>query len=242
MKISVVMASYNGQKYILDQIQSILSQLRDGEELIISDDGSTDKTVDLINRIKDDRIKLVFGPSKGVIKNFEFAIKKAENEIIVLSDQDDVWINNRLEKIRNEFMGINNSLVYISNYELIDNNGEKINIKNSTFHKGIIRNLVKNSYVGALMAFSSELRTDIIPFPKKIAMHDQWIGLMNEIKGGHIFYSKSVEVQYRRHDSNLTGRNKKLTNVVKIRNRINMTKFIIERAVKRRYLLKWFRV
>jgi predicted nucleotidyltransferase len=85
-KVSVALASYNGEKYIEEQIKSILNNLKENDELIISDDGSTDDTLKLIDDIKDKRIKLLKGPKKGLKKNFENAIKNAANEANNLKD------------------------------------------------------------------------------------------------------------------------------------------------------------
>ena len=90
-KISVAMATYNGEKYIKKQIESILINLNKDDELIISDDGSKDKTLDIIKSIKDKRIKIISGPKQGVIKNFENALNNCTGEYIFLSDQDDIW-------------------------------------------------------------------------------------------------------------------------------------------------------
>ena len=90
---SVCMATYNGEKYIAAQIISILAQIGPDDELIISDDGSTDKTVEIIKTFRDPRIKLyqdhVF---RDPIKNFQHALTKSSGRYIFLADQDDVWM------------------------------------------------------------------------------------------------------------------------------------------------------
>ena len=92
MNISVVMTTYNGQSYIEKQINSILINLQKEDELIISDDGSTDETIHIIElkQKEDKRIQLIKGPQKGPKQNFENAIQYASKDIIVLSDQDDI--------------------------------------------------------------------------------------------------------------------------------------------------------
>lgn len=91
--ISVCIATYNGEKYLEEQLDSILPQLDSRDELIISDDGSKDATLAIIKRYtaQDQRIKFFKGPGKGVIANFEFAINQSQGEFIFLADQDDVW-------------------------------------------------------------------------------------------------------------------------------------------------------
>ena len=95
-KVSVVMAVYNGEKYIKDQLNSILSQIDDSTEVIISDNGSIDNTLEIIKEFKDPRIKLYQNEEyKGSAFNFEYGLKKASGNIIFLSDQDDIWLENK---------------------------------------------------------------------------------------------------------------------------------------------------
>ena len=118
--ISVCMASHNGGKYIKQQIDSILSQLSLEDELIISDDGSSDSTIEIIKRCNDSRIKLYVMEhnSKGmkphyyVTKNFENALKYVNGDYIFLSDQDDVWCPNKVEVC----------LEYLQDYDIVLHN------------------------------------------------------------------------------------------------------------------------
>ena len=92
---SICIATYNGEKYIKEQLTSILSQIDIDDEVIISDDGSTDKTIEIINDINDSRIKLIKGGFRNFTFNFENAIRQAQGEYIFLADQDDVWLPNK---------------------------------------------------------------------------------------------------------------------------------------------------
>ena len=101
--VSVVLASYNGVSFIQEQIHSIVSQLSDNDELIVSDDGSTDGTLGVINAIRNQphrcTIRLVDGPHKGVINNFANGIQLTTNNIVLLSDQDDIWLDSKVNKV-----------------------------------------------------------------------------------------------------------------------------------------------
>ena len=90
---SVAMAYYNGAKYIDEQIRSILANMEDADELIISVDDASDGSETILQNWaqNDPRIRIIKGPGKGVVKNFENAIKHCRGDIIFLSDQDDVW-------------------------------------------------------------------------------------------------------------------------------------------------------
>ena len=115
LKISVCIASYNGEKYIKEQLNSILCQLEERDEVIISDDSSTDNTVQIIESFKDKRIKIFREQKfKSPIYNFENAISKATGDIIFLSDQDDIWHKAKVHKIKQYFLNENKKDTYFS--------------------------------------------------------------------------------------------------------------------------------
>ena len=93
------MATYNGERYIKEQVSSILQQLGEADELIVSDDGSTDSTLNVLASFHDPRIKVFNGPQTGLTYNFENAIKNANGDYLFLSDQDDVWESNKVERM-----------------------------------------------------------------------------------------------------------------------------------------------
>lgn len=203
--ISVAIATYNGEKYIKEQLDSILVQIKEFDEIIISDDGSTDKTVEIIKSYQDKRIKLFKGPKMGVKKNFENAIKHCQNEYIFLADQDDIWVNNKVEIVLNYFIKENVDLV-IHDCDVVN---EKLEVINESFYKlrhskkGKIKNIMKNSYIGCCMAFKSSLKDKILPIPNNIEMHDQWIGLKIE-KYGRVLFINEKLIHYRRHHNNVS--------------------------------------
>jgi len=206
MNVSIAMATFNGAKYIKEQIESIVSQLAIDDELIISDDGSTDGTLDIIHGfLADNRVKLYEGPSKGVVKNFENAIAKTTKEIIILSDQDDVWLPTRVETIKEKFSDPSISLL-ITNAKCVDANLNALYDTKAKhlWRKGIVSNFIKNTYVGSRMAFREELKRVILPFPPKLPMHDMWIGLLVELKKKRIAYVDEELMLYRRHENTVT--------------------------------------
>ncbi len=206
MKISVCLASYNGEKFIFEQIDSIISQLDEKDELIISDDSSSDNTLSIIENFKDLRIR-VFPNNKyyNPIYNFENALKQATGDVIVLSDQDDIWLNNKLGVIRECFQKKSvKNYVLVLDGQVIDESG--VVIQESIFEtlhsgKGLIKNLITNTYMGCCMAFSRDLLKKVLPFPKGIPMHDSWIGLLSELYGVVEFIPEKT-IRYRRHSVN----------------------------------------
>ena len=181
--ISVAIATYNGEKYIEEQLKSILSQLNIDDEIIISDDGSTDNTINIINSMNDKRIKLIQGPKKGVKQNFANAISNCSGKYIFLSDQDDIWVNNKVDKVLNIFE--NNKYDCIThNCYVVNGDNSEIIIDSFFQHrkskKGIVSNMWKNKYLGCCMVFRSDMKKNILPIPNNIEMHDQWIGIICE--------------------------------------------------------------
>lgn len=183
MKISVCMATYNGEKFIQQQIDSILEQLSDNDELIISDDGSIDDTISIIKKYTDKRVFLYNNNNlNGVAHNFENALKYATGDFIFLSDQDDIWEKNKISCVVKELANYD---CVLHNAHLINANGDFLNSDLFSIYKtrkGYVKNLFRNTFVGCCMAFKRDLLKIILPIPKEITMHDMWIALLAEKK------------------------------------------------------------
>jgi len=208
IRVSVCMATYNGRKYIKEQLESILSQISEFDEVIISDDSSSDDTLDIIESFGDNRIIVYRNCFRNVVKNFEFAISRACGDVIFLSDQDDIWHPKKVERYLEQFRNNNIGLV-ISNLQIIDKNGNPIDrfFFNQGFHSGLLKNIIKNNFIGCSMAFRKEIISKALPFPKNIPMHDWWIGLC-AIKCTNIKYIDEKLIYYRRHDNNVSSENR----------------------------------
>lgn len=201
--ISVCMASYNGARYIREQLESILRELPDDAEVIVSDDGSTDETLNIVRSLRDSRIRIADGPRQGVVRNFESAIGLAAGDVIFLADQDDIWNSGKVEKVLQCFRDPN-CLCVLHDAEVVDAKGETLMPSFFQWRRirhGVGRNLLKNSYTGCCMAFRAELKKDILPFPQNIEMHDWWIGLIAERKKASVFLEEQL-IRYRRHGEN----------------------------------------
>lgn len=209
--ISVCMATFNGERFIKEQLESILSQLPSGDdcaEVLIADDGSTDGTLDIVRGLKDSRIRIVTDESSpkhlGPVYNFERALAAAVGEVIFLADQDDVWEPTKVQAVME---ALKNAVLVTHNANFLGNSSNNGSMWNARpFKTGVFRNWLKNSYTGCCMAFKRELLKKVLPFPKNLPMHDQWIGVMAE----KAFGKKSVVglsqplILYRLHDNNAT--------------------------------------
>lgn len=192
--VSVCMACFNGEAYIKEQINSILIQLVEGDELIIIDDCSYDRTAEVIAEVNDSRVRYLRNLSNmGVNRSFEKAIKMAENDYIFMADQDDIWIEGRLDCMLEELQKGN--LLVSGNSLSIDAIGQNsayclgklYSADSKKFRKNIIRIFTgKAYYYGCAMAFRKELNKVILPFPDYIESHDLWIAMAaNMLKSNH---------------------------------------------------------
>lgn len=206
-KVSVAMATYNGEKFIKEQISSILLNLSDNDELIISDDGSTDKTIEIIKSFNDSRILIFDGPKKGFVKNFEYALRNCNGDYIFLCDQDDVWFNKKVSTIVSL---LDTHMLVCHNAEIL--NGETRSNELVQDIRGCRSNfsgaLFKNSYIGCCMAFKKELLKFVLPFPNKLDSHDWWIGVIANKVGDSYFLPEPL-IYYRIHEKNSLGFKKK---------------------------------
>lgn len=228
--ISVCIATYNGERFIREQIDSILRQLSSDDEIIVSDDGSTDDTISIINSIDDKRIRIIKGPRKhSPTQNFECAMKQAKGDYIFLADQDDVWKPNKVEvcmKWLQEYDCV------VSDAEVTDSNLNPLYPSLYTImqvRQGRIYNTIwKNGYTGCCMAFRRNVLNASLPFPKDIPMHDIWIGNVAAYKYNVKFISEKL-IYFRRHNETIScnGKGSKYSILQKIKFRWSIIKYIV---------------
>ena len=230
--ISVAMATYNGEKYIKEQLDSILINITENDEIVISDDGSSDRTIDIIKSYKDSRIKIYDGPQKGLVQNFANSIIHCGGDIIFLCDQDDVWYSDKVHFVCSEFQKNPKCVLVEHDARII---GENNVLQNSFFEyrkvrTGFLKNIIRNTYHGCLMAFKKELIPDMMPFPASGCLHDQWIGLMAEKKGKIVLLDK-VLMDYKRHESNASSF-KRLPLKRQIKDRMSLIFYLVRKGKK----------
>lgn len=202
--VSVCLATFNGEKFIQEQVNSILAQLGDADELIISDNGSTDATLDLLAQVTDVRLRIVCCRKKGVVANFENALMQANNDLIVLSDQDDVWRTGRLTAARASLEHHQLSLVGLTfvNENLVPLCRPQA-IRQPVM--SLFSTLLRNGFTGCGMAFRRELLRVILPFPARVPMHDWWIAAVALGIRAPIDISTVEMILYRRHGANVSA-------------------------------------
>ncbi len=207
---SVAMATYNGMPYVKEQIASITGQLTADDELVISDNGSDDGTVRLIEELAsaDSRIRLFrFDGAKGAVPNFENALRKCRGDLLFLSDQDDSWLPGHMERMTRLFDKDPGLTAVQANAEWIDGEGNRLGTNFFEYRHsgpGILKNFYKNTWQGCNMAFRRIVLDAALPFPKKIPMHDMWIGILSEM-AGRVLFVPEVLSMYRRHEGNASS-------------------------------------
>lgn len=206
------MASYNGSRYIERQLLSILCQLDEADEIILVDDHSSDATLEVVEKLRDERIKIHRnGSNEGVLRTFERAIRLASGDIIFLSDQDDVWYPEKVSRFLQAFAGRPDVTLVLSDAKVI-NDGDEVVAESfyagrGGFSAGLWHNIAKNKYLGCTMAFRRSVVDKILPFPEDIPMHDMWIGCINSIYGMPCFLDMPL-MAYRRHQQNASPANR----------------------------------
>lgn len=209
-KISVCMATYNGERFIKEQLDSILIQISSDDEVVISDDGSTDNTLRIIENFNDARIKVFHHRSENSLKpfekvtaNFENAMKYAQGYYLFLADQDDIWLPNKvkicIKALESYNLVLHDCKVGDENLQIIYNSYFEFNKSK----KGIIANICKNSYLGCCMAFTKDVFLESFPIASLGVPHDIWVGLTAELNRKVIFLKEPLII-FRRHGKNIS--------------------------------------
>lgn len=228
------MATYNGERFIREQIESVLPQLKNDDEFLIFDDISTDATAKVISEFESDiRVKFKANAMRlGVVKNFERALEEATGDYIFLCDQDDIWMPNKVAECVD---ALQQNLLVVTDCNVVD---ESLNELNASFFEmrhsgtGIRKNIWRNSYLGCCMAFRKELLKVSLPIPAKVPMHDMWLGLLSETQGSVLFLPKKLS-SYRRHQFAVspTAMSSNFNLIKKLKIRSALVFFLIQRLL-----------
>ncbi|MCQ2193839.1 MAG: glycosyltransferase family 2 protein [Paludibacteraceae bacterium] len=240
--VSVCIPTYNGSRYIAAQLQSILAQLQDSDEVVVSDDGSTDGTLEIVSELAkgDGRIRLISHQKSYSKYAFDYTTLNAENAIrssvgdyIFLADQDDVWMPG---KVKLFLQALETSDLVLSDCAVVD---AELNVLDDSYFKmnrskmGVFNNLVKNSYLGCCMAFRRSVLQYALPFPKTLVPHDIWLGLLAEAKG-KVSFLPTPTLYYRRHSANLSTSSESSSNTLAFK--LYYRLMIVLNLIKRLYV------
>lgn len=247
------MCTYNGEKYLQEQLESIAWQTRLPDELVVCDDGSIDNTVEILNAfatIAPFPVHIFVNDiNLGSTKNFEKAISLCKGDIIALSDQDDVWYSDKLMCIERVFLESAEVGLVFTDADIVD---DKLNAMSYSLWEAINFNkrkqkkvlngkalefLIKGNFVtGATMAFHSKYKDIILPIPDDLLLHiwvhDGWISILIASVGRITFLPKRL-IKYRQHSSNQAGL-KGVTGITNILKRL-INNFIIKYGLSKQH-------
>lgn len=253
IRLSVVMCTYNGAKFLDDQLRSLEQQSRPPDEIIILDDCSTDSTADIVAAFASRalfEVHMYVNPKNlGTTKNFEAAIRRCTGDVVALADQDDFWLPHKLDRIEREFLArpdigciftdaeITNDCLEPLGYNLWGVTGfgrrEYVSLQQGDGLSVVLRRSVAT---GATMAFRADLKEMILPIPDGW-IHDEWIAMVSASLS-RISAIDEVLIKYRQHSSNQIGAVKvKKALAAKIKRSLSLD---LEGAVaKNKDLLAW---
>lgn len=216
--ISVCIPTYNGEKYIKEQLESILGQLSVEDEVIISDDCSSDQTLKIIESFHDNRIKVFIHCKErnfyigtyyriyNVFLNMKNALSKASGDFIFLSDQDDIWLPNKVKNVM---------AVFREGYDCVMHDCSVVNEHYEVLLSSIFRYtkpnyswigfVLFNFYQGSLMAFTAPMKKMLFPMPQLPIGHEHWIASIIWTHGRNVKYLREPLMLYRRHGNNVSS-------------------------------------
>ncbi len=212
--VAILMATYNGEKYLKEQIDSILNQTFSDFKLYIRDDNSTDRTREIISSYNDPRITYMSGENLGPAGCFFELLRKAtEFDYIFFSDQDDIWFQDKLEKMLKEIKKISGPAMVFSDFSMIDSSGKTTSLSFAKYSNlqvepgevGINKIIAQPFVFGCASVINRELADMVLNPPENIEMHDCWISLV-ACCAGKLIYMDEPTIAHRFHDSNATGR------------------------------------
>ncbi len=216
-KINILLSTYNGSKYLKEQLDSLLSQTYKDIEIIVRDDGSSDDTLDILKSydIKLLETKQNLGAMGSFVELLSYAVANSDSEYFMFCDQDDVWNSQKIEKTLEKMQGMEEKfgdipLLVHTDLEVVD---EELNTINSSFMKYQNINpkkdkfhnlLIQNIITGCTVMINRKLAEKSLPMSKDVIMHDWWIGLVAS-KFGKIGYIDKATIKYRQHSKNTVG-------------------------------------
>lgn len=217
-RTAVLLCSYNGSQYIRQQIDSIINQTETEWTVFVSDDGSTDGTLDILKYYQEklgrERFVIIDGPGKGFAWNFISLLEKCGDafDYYAFSDQDDEWMPDKLSRSISVLSGYKHNVpsVYCGRTSLVDENGHHLGESPLFSKPPSFKNALIQSIAGGNTMILNRAGRNIInktPIDVRIISHDWWIYIVITAIGGNIFYDPKPSINYRQHTNNIVGSN-----------------------------------
>ena len=221
MKTAILLSTYNGEKFLREQLDSIFSQTDQDWCLFVRDDGSTDSTTSILSEYKlkyGEKIEIIPSDKNiGPIASFELLMSSCDSDYVYFCDQDDVWLPNKIEVMRKVMQKAeeNNGkapVVAFSDLKVVDSS---LNIISESFwNYSKIDPSISSDFemlcvhgvaTGCAMMVNRKAIDHALPFPPEVRMHDAWVVLCTSKAGGIVTYTSEPTILYRQHGNNLVG-------------------------------------
>lgn len=207
-KVQILMSTYNGEKYLEEQLDSILQQSYPDIELLIRDDGSTDSTHDILAQYahSHSNIKVFFETNVGITNSFFLLLQKSDADYIAFADQDDVWYSDKISAAVDALSSIDGEAMYCSRKQLVDSNLNPLSISPRKIPTPSFENAVVECIcTGCTCVINKALAEDIKnKIPSHALLHDKWIYLVASYRGT-VIYDSEPHIYYRQHEGNVVG-------------------------------------
>ncbi|MCQ2342194.1 MAG: glycosyltransferase family 2 protein [Paludibacteraceae bacterium] len=218
--IAILLATYNGEKYLSEQINSLIAQTYQNWQLFIHDDGSTDDTLTILHKYekKDSRIHILsYPPSGGACKNFMSLLDQIDAPYYMFCDQDDVWLPDKIEKEmhlmkKSEQQGSNKPIIVHSDLHVVDSllqticpsfwQYEQIILERYQHWEDFAHGCLST---GCTMLFNSSVKEITLPTSNRTLMHDEWVTLCTVAHDGIVVALQEPTILYRQHNDNALG-------------------------------------
>jgi glycosyltransferase involved in cell wall biosynthesis len=241
--ISVCIATYNGANYIIEQFDSILNQIGSDDEIVVCDDQSSDDTLSKIEAYNDPRIRIYRNETRlGHVRNFEKAMSLARGEYIFLSDQDDIWMPERVQAMMARLNEDPSIQLVASNFDFIDGQGRVIGefrqlgaVKKTRLAQICSIFLGKAPYFGCTFVLRRELLRSCLPIPKGIESHDIWFALVAS-SSGSVRNLQAPTLLHRIHGGNVSVAKRRALPVV-LKSRARFLAALVGRLISFKFKL-----
>ena len=217
-KIAILLATYNGAKYIREQLDSLFQQSCDRFHLYVRDDGSSDDTMKIIGEFRQkysNRITILEDSQKhrGAAKSFMYLLENVDSEYYMFCDQDDIWLPEKVEKTFDRMKEIEGTapVLVATDLRVVDEQLSPIkasfneDLKIDVFRKNPELIYVRHVVTGCTMMFNRAAKLASLPMSPRATMHDEWVALCVHFKGGNISILDDSTILYRQHTSNTLG-------------------------------------
>lgn len=242
-KVCILLSTYNGEKYLEEQLTSLINQEGVDIQILVRDDGSTDKTLHILNKWKKDGlIEWYTGENLRPAKSFMNLLRNAPKaDFYAFCDQDDVWLPNKLNKAICKIEPTDKPALYLSRTTLVDTDKNIIGMSEFEYKFTLGEAIVTNPATGCTLVLNNSLRNIAVRFePERLAMHDEWIYKLCLIFNGILYADKESYILYRQHDHNVLGANESFKTKIKRRTKLLLGKKAGERSTSLKELFELY--